>query len=332
MTEGSSDIPIPVVLMGLGAVGQAIARAALERPDLEVVAAIDPAHAGKALDAVLGRPAPRITVTDAAKRALQAARGGVVLHATGSRFRTILPQLQQAVDQGLYVVSTCEELAYPWWSDPDAADALARRCEEHEVAVVGTGVNPGFVLDRLPALLAQVTGPVRRVRARRVIDASTRRPALQRKVGMGLTPDAWAEAVERGEIGHVGLAESALLVADACGLDVEELELEEELQELLAEEDVPGAAPVRAGSVAGIEQSVRGYVDGVERVGLDLRIYAGADAPQDEIEITGAVPLHVTIHGGVSGEDATAWAVVSAAPTIRRMQGLVTVLELPAGG
>jgi 4-hydroxy-tetrahydrodipicolinate reductase len=332
VTEGSSDIAIPVVLMGLGAVGQAIARAALEKPELSVVAAVDPSHAGKQLGAVLGGPAPRLTITDDPGRAFQAAKGGVVLHATGSRFRAVLPQIERSVEHGLCVVSTCEELAYPWWSDPDAADALARRCEEHDVAVVGTGVNPGFVLDRLPAMLAQVAGPVRRVRARRVVDASNRRPGLQRKIGMGLTPEAWAAAAERGEIGHVGLAESALLVADACGLDVEELELEEELQELLAEEDVPGDAPVPAGAVAGVEQTVRGYVDGVERVGLDLRIYAGAEDPHGEIEITGPVPLNVTIRGGLSGEETTAWAVVNAAPAIRRMRGLVTVLELPAGG
>jgi hypothetical protein len=332
VTEGSSEIGIPVVLMGLGPVGQAIARAAVDKPELRVVAAVDPAHAGKALGAVLGRSAPRVTVTDDPRRALQAAAGGVVLHATGSRFRAILPQVEQAVDAGLCVVSTCEELAYPWWSDPDAADALARRCDAQDVAVVGAGVNPGFVLDRLPALLAQVSGPVRRVRARRVVDAFTRRASLQRKIGMGLAADAWTKAAERGEIGHVGLAESALLVADACGIDVEELELEEELQELVAEEDVPGERSVRAGTIAGIEQTVRGYVDGVERVALELRIYAGAEDPHDDVEITGPVPLKLTIHGGVPGEDATAWSVVNAAPAIRRMHGLVTVLELPAGG
>jgi 4-hydroxy-tetrahydrodipicolinate reductase len=332
VTEGSSDIAIPVVLMGLGSVGQAIARAAVEKPELVVVGAVDPAHAGKLLGTVLGTPAPRITVMDDPRRLFQAAAGGVVLHATGSRFSEVLPQLEQAVDAGLCVVSTCEELAYPWWSEPEAADTFARRCDAHDVAVVGTGVNPGFVLDRLPAVLAQVCGPVRRVRARRLVNASTRRASLQRKIGMGLAADAWAQAAERGEIGHVGLVESALLVADACGIDVEELELEEELQELVAEEDVPGERPVRAGSIAGLEQTVRGYVDGVERVALELRIYAGAEDPHDDVEITGPVPLKLTIHGGVPGEEATAWSVVNAAPAIRRMHGLVTVLELPAGG
>lgn len=331
MTEGSSEIPIPIVLVGLGDVGQAIARAALEKPELNVVAAIDPAHAGKLLGDVIRHPAPKLTVATEPSRAFAAARRGVVLHATGSRLREVLPQVRSAVDAGLCVVSTCEELAYPWWNDPEGADALADRCDANDVAVVGTGVNPGFVLDRLPAMLAQLVGPVRRVRARRVVDASSRRPALQRKIGIGMSPDEFQAAYGRGEVGHVGLAESALLIADACGLDVEEVDIEDEVQELVADEDVASATPVRAGQVAGVEQSVRAFVDGVERVSLALRIHAGAEDAHDEVEVTGRFPLKLTVHGGVPGDEATAWAVVNAAPAVKRMHGLVTVLELPAG-
>ena len=333
MTEGSSDVPIPVVLMGLGDIGQAIARAALERPDLEVVGAVDPAHAGRRLDQLLGQQAPDLTVLAEPERAFGRARGGVVLHATGSRFRTVLPQLEAAVRAGLHVVSTCEELAYPFEeTHGDEAERLAELCEAHAVAVVGTGVNPGFALDRLPALLMQVTSPARHVRARRVLDASRRRPGLQRRVGAGLSEPEFDAAWSRGEVGHVGLAESAWLVADACGFEPELVEVDEDLEALLAGEDRPDEPfPVRAGQVVGFEQVARAFVDGTERVRLELVVQFGAEDPRDEVEIDASPRVKVSIEGGLPGDEATAWAVVNAAPAVLQRQGLITVLELPAG-
>jgi 2,4-diaminopentanoate dehydrogenase len=325
--EGS-DV-IPVVVMGLGHIGQAIARAALEKPELRLVAAIDPAHSGKRLDEVLGSGAPVLTVTGDVNQAFALARGGVVLHATGSSFEAVLPQLRSAVQAGLGVVSTCEELAFPWLRFEDQANELDELCQAHGVGVVGTGVNPGFALDRLPAFLAQVTGPVRHLRAVRVQDAGRRRAALQRKIGLGLTERAFDEALERGEVGHVGLADSAALAAYGCGFELDEVE--EDTVPLLAEEDVDGPVRIRAGEVAGIQQVARGFVDQVERVLLELTIELGAEEPRDEVHIEARPPLRVTVHGGLPGDDATAWAVVNAAPNVAVLQGLLTVMELPAG-
>jgi 4-hydroxy-tetrahydrodipicolinate reductase len=327
VSEGSNGIP--AVVMGLGAIGRAIARAALEKPELRLVAAIDPAHAGKRLAEVLGGAAPDLTVEADGARALAAARGGVVLHATGSSFEAVLPQLERAVDAGCSVVSTCEELAWPW----ETFEALARRLDERaqarDVAVVGVGVNPGFVLDRLPVFLAQVAGPVRHVRAVRVQDASPRRDGLRRKVGAGLDEAAFDAAFERGEVGHLGLPESALLVAEGCGFELDEIE--EEHSPMLAIEDIDGAQPVKKGQVAGIYQAVRGYSDGTERVHLELTIACGADDPRDEVVIDARPPLSVLVRGGIPGDEATAWAVVNAAPAVLEQRGLLSVLDLPAG-
>src|SRR3990172_9417004 len=173
--------------MGLGEIGQAIAVAAAARPGLDLIGAIDRNGdmAGRKLADVLGVPCPDLRVASDPEALLRAARGGVLLHAAGSRFEAVLPELERAVRAGVSVVSTCEELAWPWLRSEEAADALDRLCEEQNVAVLGTGVNPGFVLDRLPAFLGQVTGAVRHVRGLRVVDAARRRAALQRKIGAG---------------------------------------------------------------------------------------------------------------------------------------------------
>ena len=327
MAEGLRGIP--VVVMGLGPVGQAIARAALATPDLRLVGAVDPRHAGRTLGALLGGPGPALAIEAEPARALAAARGGVLLHAVTSDLEEAEPHLRQAVRAGLSVVSTCEELAYPWLSHEALAEELDRLAEQRDVAVVGAGVNPGFALDRLPAFLSQVAGPVRHVRAARVVDAATRREQLARKVGAGLTVDAFDAAAERGEVGHVGLSQSAALAALGCGFELDEVE--ETIDPVTAARDLAGPVPVARGRVAGARQVVRGFVEGEERVRLEVTIAVGAADPRDEVELDASPPLRLVVPGGIPGEEATAWAVVNAAAPATLLRGLVTVLDLPAG-
>jgi 4-hydroxy-tetrahydrodipicolinate reductase len=196
--------------------------------------------------------------------------------------------------------------------------------------VLGTGVNPGFVLDRLPATLAHVTGPIRHVRGVRVVDASTRRVALQRKVGAGLSEEEFHDAAERGEIGHVGLAESAAIVAEACA-GVDEYEVEEEILPLVAEDDFDGPVRIRRGQVAGLQHHARVFAEGREVVHLSLTIAVGASDPHDELVLDADPPVRVLVPGGIAGDEATANAVVNAVSAVVELRGLVSVLDLPAG-
>ena len=322
---------IPVVVMGLGEVGRAVARAALTHPGLRLVGAVDPSPraAGRSLADLLGSPAPQLTVQADPTAALRAARGGVVLHATGSRLDAVLSQIQAAVRAGVSVVSTCEELAWPWLRYEEEAGRLDRLCEEHGVAVVGTGVNPGFVLDRLPAFLSHVTGPVRHIRARRIVDTARARAALLARTGVGLDEERFHALADAGEIGHVGLPESAALAAAGCGLEVDEVD--EELIPLLAEEDVSGPVAIPRGRVAGVQHVARGFFEDREIVRLELTFMVGAENPRDEVEIDADPPVRIQIPGGVAGLAATANAVANAALPVAERTGLITVLDLPAG-
>jgi 4-hydroxy-tetrahydrodipicolinate reductase len=147
-----------------------------------------------------------------------------------------------------------------------------------------------------------------------------------------MTEEAFDAAWRRGEVGHVGLAESAWLVADACGFDPEEVEVEEGVEALVADQARPGGAwPIAAGQVAGFEQVARAFVGGTERIRLELVVQFGAEDPHDEVEVEATSTLRLRIDGGVAGDEATAWAVVNAAPAVVQRQGLITVLELPVG-
>jgi hypothetical protein len=324
---------VPVVVMGLGFIGQEIARAALQSSELELIGAVDksPQMAGKRLADLIGPGAGTGKVQPSLEAAVGRRQGVVLLHATGSKLPQVKSQLFEAIELGLHVVSTCEELAFPYIHYPELSDELDRAAEKAGVVLLGTGVNPGFVLDRLVATIGQVCGTVRHLKARRVVDARTRRAALQRKVGAGLTEDEFFALVDKDQIGHVGLVESAALAALGLGLDCDDFE--EELAPVFAEEDITGAAfPVKKGRVAGIHQSAVGLSDGQELVRLELTIAVGADEPGDQITLDADVPLTLNIPGGVAGDRATANLVVNAAPRVTAAQaGLLTVLELPAG-
>jgi 4-hydroxy-tetrahydrodipicolinate reductase len=318
---------IPVVVSGLGEVGGAIARAVLGSADLRLAGAVDPALAGRSLDGVVGTPTG-LTVESDPGRALRAARGGVVLLSGPSRFLEALPAIEQAVRAGLSVVSPCEELAYPWLAHEPEADALDALCERNDVAVVGTGVNPGLALARLPALLSQGTGEVRRLEARRVVDLVARPEAAWRMAGAGMAHEEFLRAVEADAVGQVGLGEAATLAALGCGLDLDEME--EEAEPVIAERDLAGPVLVRKGDVAGIRQVARGWQDGREVVRLEVVTAVGAGEPRDEISLEADPPLRLVVPGGLP-EISAAWSVVHAASAVPMLQGLVTVLDLPPG-
>jgi 4-hydroxy-tetrahydrodipicolinate reductase len=258
-------------------------------------------------------------------------KGVVLLHATGSRLPQVKDQLLEAMSHGLHVVSTCEELAFPWFNHPEIADQLEAAAQRAGVSIVGTGVNPGFVLDRLVATLGQVCGAVSHAKVSRTVDARTRREALQRKVGAGLSEEEFFSLVDQGRIGHVGLVESAALCALGLGLDCDDYE--EELTPVFATEDISGGAfPVKKGQVAGMHQVAVALDDGQERVRLELTIALGADEPGDVIDLDADPKVKMLIPGGLPGDRATAHLVVNAAPRMTASQpGLLTVLELPAG-
>jgi 4-hydroxy-tetrahydrodipicolinate reductase len=323
-----AETAIPVVVIGLGEVGRRVARAVQSRPEFKLVGVVDPKPglAGVPLSDVLGAEAGGLKVQADPSAALIEARGGVALIATGSSFAQLLPLLKKVVKAGVSVVSTCEELAWPWLNHEADADFLDELCEAHDVAVVGTGVNPGFVLDRLPAVLAQVAGAVRHVSGLRVVDLATRGEAFRRKLGVGLSEEDFDAADERGTLGHVGLGESAALCAAGCGLTCDEVD--EELTPLLAEEDAHG---LKRGQVAGVQQVVRAFEEGREIVRLELRFALGAEDPRDEVEIDADPPLRLAVPGGIPGEAATVNAVIHAALAITERRGLITVLDLPAG-
>ena len=320
-----------VVCYGLGPIGLGIARLALARTGVEIVGAIDvdPQKVGRDLGELLGGSATGVTVSANAAATLGAARPAVVLHATSSALASVAPQLLQIAEAGVNVVSTCEELAYPWTAQPQLAaelDAAARRAG---VTLLGTGVNPGYAMDALPLMLTAPCAAVRAVRVLRVVDASRRRGPLQRKVGAGLTAEQFTAGVHAGTIRHVGLPESLHMLATSLGWQLDRNA--DTIEPMIAEQRITTEfVTVEPGQVAGVRQVARGFVGEREAITLELRMYVGAPDPQDTIEIDGDPPVRMTVAGGLHGDIATAAIVVNAIASISRAApGLASMADIP---
>jgi 2,4-diaminopentanoate dehydrogenase len=324
--------PIRVIQYGLGPIGCATALALLEKSGVEIVGAVDiaPDLVGKDLGEVLGIPKRLgITVTNDAQTLFRKTRAHVVTHSTRSFFKDVYDQLEQAAIAGLKVVSSTEELLFPQLRNPRLAVRLDRVARKHGSTILGTGVNPGFVMDTLALVLTGVSKNVRSVKMIRRVDAATRRMPLQRKVGAGMTPGEFRKLVREGKLGHIGLMESMFLVAHGLGWELSETR--ERIEPVTAEKkQVTQYFTVEPGRVAGIKHTAVGLCDGRKVIDMDLRMYIGAPEPMDAIEIDGDPKLSLTITGGVAGDIATVASVVNAIPrVIEAPPGLKTMLDLP---
>lgn len=326
---------IRVVQYGIGPIGQECIRTILAKENtglLKLVGAIDidPAKIGKDVARIVGLDEPSgVIVSGDAEHVLQDSRADVVLHATSSFLDRVQDQLVQCVRAGVHVVSSTEELSYPYDRHPELSVDLAGLAAEHGVVIVGTGVNPGFAMDTLALTATGVCSDVHELHVERVVDAGKRRLPLQKKVGAGLSVDEFAMRKSSGTFGHIGLRESLLFVAEGLGWTLDYVD--ERLEPVIAERDV--ATPhltVHHGSVAGIHHAIAGYVDETPILTLDLKMYVGASAPRDAVHVVGTPPIDLVVRDGIFGDTATVAALVNAIPlVVAARPGLHTMMDLP---
>jgi len=318
-----------VVVVGLGAIGLELVKALLEKPRFLLTGAADPLLAGQDVGSSVGRRPLGLPIAARAEDVFREG-GDVAILLTSSSVAEIAPLVEAAVAARFNVVSSCEELSYPAHRDPTLAARLDALAQENGVSILGTGINPGFVMDRLPLLLASACVTVEHVRVERVVDAALRRVPLRLKVGAGLSTEAFAAGVAEGHIGHRGLEESCALVASGLGVGADEIKA---LIEPVVSDTVHPRPGIPGGAVAGVRQSARAFKGGQEVVRLDLEMSVGATNPRDRILITGDPSIDVTLAGGIHGDRGTVGALLSAVPLVAAAApGLLDIRGLGVGG
>jgi 4-hydroxy-tetrahydrodipicolinate reductase len=324
-------VPIKVMHVGLGPIGAGVVRQVASRKGFRIVGAVDvdPAKVGKDLGDVcsLGRKL-RVSVSDDITRTIKATKPDVAVLCTSSSLKKVVPEFEAVLKQRVPIVSTTEELAYPVKSNSAPAkkiDALAKRAR---VAVLGTGVNPGFTMDALPIALTGVCERVEAIHVDRIQDASIRRLPFQKKIGAGLTREQFMDKVKDGSVRHVGLAESITMIADAMGWKLDRVT--DQIEPKMADRRISSQfLTVEPGEVCGLVQDGVGYRNGQPIITLHMEAYLGAPESYDAVRITGTPAISMKIAGGVHGDIATASITVNSIPKVLAAQpGLRTMRDM----
>lgn len=322
---------IRVIQYGLGPIGSAVARHVTERAGLELVGGvdIDPAKVGQDVGQVIGLGRPLgFPVVEKLAQVLERTEADVVLHTTSSYFDMFTGQIIEILKAGLDIVSTAEELAFPWPAHAEQAAEIDAAAKKAGKTVLGTGVNPGFVMDSLPLAVTAICQRVDRIEVTRQMNASLRRGPFQKKIGAGMTVEAFNAKMAAGRMGHVGLPESVGMVFDTLGTKLARYEssVEPVVADKLVKTDF---FEVQPGQVRGLKQVARGYTDEGEFLTLTFIAALDEEVDGDTIKISGRPNLEVKLKG-TNGDIATvAIAVNAIRRVIEAAPGLVTMRDLP---
>ena len=323
---------IRVLLYGLGPIGMLVCRQLASRDGFRVVGAVDvdPAKVGHDAGEVAGLERPlRVKIDPDAAGTIKKSKPDVVVLCTSSSVRAVMPQIEGVLKAKVPIVTTTEELSYPVKRNASLARKIDELAKKAKVAVLATGVNPGFVMDALPITLTVACERVDSLTVTRIQDARTRRLPFQQKIGAGLSREQFDREVQRGSIRHVGLAESISMIADALGWRLDRIT--DEVRPKMAEATVASEfIAVDPGYASGILQDAVGYRHGTPVITMHMEAYLGAPEAYDEVKVKGVPNLTLRIPGGVPGDVATASIVVnSISKVLSARPGLQTMKDLP---
>jgi len=323
---------VRVVQFGCGPIGCSVIRYARNRPDIEVVGAIDidAGLVGRDLGEVAGIDDKLgVLISAEADAILSQTKPDVVFLTTSSSLRVVYAEVVKCIEAGANVISTCEELAYPYRKEPQISADIDKKARDKGVTVLATGVNPGFVMDAWPLFMTGVCQQVKQIKAVRVQDASSRRGPFQKKIGAGRTLEEFNKLVASGTLKHVGLPESIAMIASGLGWELDEIT--ESIEPVVAISRVKtDFVTVETEQAAGVRQVGRGIRARDELITLEFEAYVGAPESYDAVYITGTPNLEVVIKGGTHGDVATAAITVNCVHRVMDAPaGLLTMKDLP---
>src|SRR5437660_1108738 len=324
--------PIRVMHFGLGPICAAIVKQIASRPGFKIFGGIDidSAKIGRDVGDVVGwsrRSGGK--VSDDAGKAIKAAKPDVVVLCTSSSIKKVLPLIETVLKSKVPIVSRTEELSYPGYTHIRQAQKIHSWAKKAKVAVLSTGVNPGFVMDALPIALTAVCARVDRIVVNRIQDARVRRLPFQQKIGAGMTTEQFEKQVADGTVRHVAFTESIAMIADALGWALDRItdNVEPKLATVTTSSEFLAVDP---GYVCGIVQEGVGYRKGEPAIRLHMEAYLGAPETYDSIEIEGSPRIAIKVVGGIHGDIATTSIVINSIPKVlSAAPGLHAMRDMP---
>lgn len=330
---------VKVAIWGFGAMGSGIAKVLLRKKGVDIVGVCDihPERVNRSIYDILGvekNGRPDVVVCSEIEKVVHDANCDICVLATDSFTRKAFDKIKYVVGQKVNVISTAEEMSYPKAQEPELAAEIDRLTKANGVSVLGTGINPGLMMDLLAICLTGCMTDVESVTCRRVNSLSPFGPAVMEEQGVGLTVDAFNKGVADGTLaGHVGFAESVGMIAEALGWKVDKFE--QQMKPIVTSVDRKSPYGfAAAGDVAGVNMTGQGYVDG--EVKIDM-IHPQQIEPEmegthtgDYIVLKGTPEVNMAINPEVDGGIGTIAMVVNMIPhVINARPGLKTMLDLP---
>lgn len=324
---------IKVILCGLGSMGKLIAKGILEKKGVRIVGAVDIAKEvinkdlGEVLE--LGKTLG-IKVTNDMESLLSNIEADVAIIATSSYLKDVYPQIALCIKAGVNVISTCEELSYPYYKYPELSNEINSLAKKHCVTILGTGINPGYLMDTLPITLTGVCKHVESIKVTRVMNSSKRRASYQKKIGTGLTPEEFRKMInERKITGHVGLSESIAMIAAALGWILDEIKELPPEPIITEREIITSYTTIKPGHVCGLKNIAHGIKAGRPIIILEFISHAAVEEEYDAISIDGEPKVYEKIVGGIHGDIGTVAMVINMIPKVLNANpGLVTMKDL----
>ncbi len=269
------------------------------------------------------------------KKVITPGSADIVILATDSFTKKAFPKIKYILENGINVISTAEEMAYPYASEPELAAEINRTAYENNVSVLGTGINPGFIMDLLVVMLTGVCRDVEKIDVERINSLSPFGPAVMEEQGVGLSPEDFIKGVEnRSLAGHVGFNESIRMITDALGWKLDRKPEQTQKAIVSKTERKTEYAHIKPGEVAGCRQEGRGCINGFDRISMihpqQIEPEAEGIETGDYIKIKGNPDISLSIKPEIPGGTGTAAVCVNMIPhVINASPGLKTMLDLP---
>ena len=328
--------PYSVIQFGFGSIGKSIAEKIIERENLRLVGLIDinPEFIGKNVEDILslsGNTKTKIygDLDSLFKEVKEGVDVSVI--ATSSSLKVVSSSIIDSMRAGMHVLSICEELSFPYEHHPKLSRELDDEAKKLKKTILGTGINPGYLMDLLPAMLTAPCQSVDSISVTRHMNSSFRRFSFQKKIGTGMSQTEFRKNIDGGYItGHVGLTESIRMIDSALNLGLDTIK-EIPPEAIIAEKTVTNSfTTIKKGDVLGLKSVGVGMRQGKEIVKLNFLAYAEADPQYDEIVIEGIPKIHQRIEGGVQGDYSTIAMILNLIPIIGSTgPGLVTMKDIP---
>ncbi|HUT81558.1 MAG TPA: dihydrodipicolinate reductase [Candidatus Bathyarchaeia archaeon] len=323
-----------IIQVGFGPMGQLVTKLLLKRKNINMhgIVDIDPAYSGKTVSELLKMNKGESLIISKELEPLLSDKIDVVIIATSSFLEKIAPMIHQIVEKKINVISLCEQLSYPWDLREELSKEINEAAKKNGVTVVGSGINPGYLMDLLPIVLTAPCETVNKIHVTRMMNSSKRRIPFQKKIGTGLTVGEFNKKNSDKEItGHVGLEESMQMIVAALGLKVDKI-VEYPPKPMLADKEINSPlGRVQEGYVRGLHSRGVALKNNEEIIILDFYAYAGDHEEYDSVKIDGSPGIQQTIIGGVHGDIGTAAMIVNLIPkVVEARPGLLTMKDLPA--